>query len=294
MLRVSQQEIKQQSLEHPRYTVTLNGSQITVAVYGVVEFLRVHPVARAVVATLGVILTIAGVAAFLGLDIPSIGIVHRPSGGAMLIAALALLWTATVSGTEFALAFPAEEASKERLQAEQRFAESSSPEDAVNVDLKRLNEYYLINQSQARSSFRWAVISMCIGLGTIIAGIWMFYFRENQHDSFMTGLSTAAGCVVNIVSVLFLSLHSKTQDRSLYYYQQLAAMQKLFLAIRLLDAVPELGEKKTARDMVIKELLAMSREGARGNGRQASLRSRSSAGPRQRQSKARDSEEAAS
>lgn len=164
----------------------------------------------------------------------------------------------------------------------------------MNVDLKRLNEYYLINQSQARSSFRWAVISMCIGLGTIIAGIWMFYFRENQHDSFMTGLSTAAGCVVNIVSVLFLSLHSKTQDRSLYYYQQLAAMQKLFLAIRLLDAVPELGEKKTARDMVIKELLAMSREGARGNGRQASLRSRSSAGPRQRQSKARDSEEAAS
>jgi hypothetical protein len=47
------------------------------------------------------------------------------------------------------------QASKERQIAEKKFEESNTPEDALNLDLKRLDEYYVINQAQARSSFRW-------------------------------------------------------------------------------------------------------------------------------------------
>lgn len=253
----------------PRHTVTLSGSRGAVATYGVVEFLRAHLFARVLVATIGVVLAIIGVMTFVGYRLPGIAAGVSP----MLAIFLTpwLLWAATVSGPEFKLVFPAEQASKERQQAEQQFAASSTPEDALALDLKRLNEYYQINQGQARSSFGWAIFAMFLGLGTIIAGVWVFYFRTPQPDIFMTGLSTGAGCLVNAISGLFLYLHSRTQERSLYYYQQLAAMQKLSMAIRLVDAHQDATQQRTARDLVIKELLAMSREVARGSGGHSTL-----------------------
>jgi hypothetical protein len=170
-----------------------------------------------------------------------------------------LLWVATISGPTFQLVFPAAQASKERQLAEKQFDESQAPEDALKVDLKRLTEYYVINQAQARSSFRWAVFSMFIGFGTIIAGIRLFYFRESQPDKFMASPSTAAGCVVSLISGLFLNLHSKTQDQSLRYYEQLSQLQKLSIAIRLVDSHTDADKQTEARNLVIRELLAESK-----------------------------------
>lgn len=166
---------------------------------------------------------------------------------------------ATVSGPSFELIFPAAKASAERRIAEQQFDKTQTPEDALDLDFKRLNEYYAINQSQARSSFRWAKLSMLVGFATIIFGIWLFYFRPTQPDKFMSTLSAATGCVINIVSGLFLRLHSQTQDRALHYFEPLARLQRLSLAMRLVDAHRESSEQTLARNQVIRELLASSR-----------------------------------
>jgi hypothetical protein len=235
-------------------TVTMGSSQWSVATYGIVEFLRVHPYWRAVVALLGVAAGLALVATYVGLKIPGVAF-----GYIFILVAPWLLWVATVSGPAFQLVFPAAQASKERQIAEKQFDESHTPEDALKLDLKRLNEYYVINQTQARSSFRWAVFSMFVGFGTIIVGIWLFYFRATQPDKFMAALSTAAGCVVNLISGLFLYLHSKTQDRSLLYYEQLARLQKLSIAMRLVDAHKDPDKQTEARNLVICELLATSK-----------------------------------
>jgi hypothetical protein len=56
--------------------------------------------------------------------------------------------------------------------------------------------------------------------------------RVTQPNKSMASLPTATGLVVNVISGFFLYLYSKTQDRSLYYYQQLAAMQKFSMAMR--------------------------------------------------------------
>jgi hypothetical protein len=233
----------------------MGGSEWSVATYGVVEYLRDHAFCRVLVAILGVIMVIAGVLSFSGIKLPGIGIAGFP----FILIAPWLLWVATVSGPAFRLIFPAAQASNERREAEKQFEQSNTPEDALKLDLTRLNEYYVINQNQARSSFRWAIISMFIGFGTIIFGIWLFYFRATAPDKFMAGLSTAAGCVVNLISCLFLYLHSKTQERSLYYYEQLAGLQKLLLAIRLVDAHKDEATQKDARNLVIRELLDSSK-----------------------------------
>ena len=244
---------------HPRHTVTLGSSRSSAVNYGAIEFLRVHPVWRVVAAVLGIAFVV--VAAGLWVISAYAGSKITPTYIFPLLFFVVpwLLWVATVSGPDFQLVFPVAEASKERQIAEKEFDESNTPEDALNLDLKRLNEYYVINQAQARSSFRWAVFSMFVGFGTIIVGIWLFYFRGTQPDKFMAALSTAAGCIVNLISGLFLYLHSKTQDRSLHYYEQLARLQKLSIAMRLVEAHKEADKQAEARDLVIRELLASSK-----------------------------------
>jgi len=234
-------------------TVTMGSSQWSVATYGIVEYLRVHPFWRAIVAVFGILTGLALITTYAGLKIPGMGFSYI-----FILVAPWLLWVATVAGPSFQLVFPTEQASKERQLAETQFNQSHAPEDALKLDLKRLNEYYVINQAQARSSFRWAVIAMFMGFGTIIVGIWLFYFRSTQPDKFMTSLSTAAGCVVNLISGLFLYLHSKTQDRSLLYYEQLSRLQKLSIAIRMVDEHKDLDTQTEARNLVIRELLAGS------------------------------------
>jgi Na+/proline symporter len=243
-----------------RYVVRMPNSQMGVASYGVVEFLRAHPLARAIVAILGVALIVASILSLGGLKV-----VAWLSGFGiftLIIVSPALLWYATVSGPRFELAFAntspsPDEALKERLEAEKKFEKSNAPEDALKVDLTRLQEYYAMNQGQGRSSFRWAKFSMVAGFITIIGGIWLFYFRNiQQPDKFMAALSTGAGCVVSLVSGLFLHLYSKTQDRSLIYSEKLARMQKLYVAIRLVEAHTDPEKQTDARNFVIKELLA--------------------------------------
>jgi hypothetical protein len=238
-----------------RFTITLPGSKWDIAYYGIVEFLRVHRVWRSAVATLGVLTLVLLVAGFL-VTVPGV-----PTGSTLvfLFIAPSLLWMATVSGPSFQLVFPAAKASAEREIAEKQFDESKTPEDALNLDFKRLSEYYAINQSQARSSFRWAKFSMLVGFATIIAGVWLFYFRPTQPDKFMSTISAATGCVINLVSGLFLRLHSQTQNRALHYYEPLARLQRLSLAIRLVDAHQDPSEQTQARNLVIQELLAGSR-----------------------------------
>ena len=209
------------------------------------------------VAVVGVLCAVAWTISFAGFHLPGLG-----SSTVLMIGGVLLLWSATVSGPTFRLAFPTQDASNERKLAERQFEDSKTPEGALKVDLKRINEYYTINQKQAISSFRWAIFSMLLGLGTIIAGIWFFYLRNASPDTFMASLSTAAGCVINLISGLFLYLHTKTQERSLYYYQQLARIQKLSVAITLIEADSDEANKREGRNLVIRELIQGTREPA--------------------------------
>jgi hypothetical protein len=257
----------EQPLKQARYTSTLGGSQLSVVKYGIVEFLRTHKLWRATVAFVGVSMGILFVASMAGLKIPGVSQINITV--MFFLVCPELIWLATVSGPEFELTFPTKDASKERILAQEKFEETKAPEDALELDMKRLNEYYVINQTQARSSFRWAVFTMLLGFGTIIGGVWIFYFGKTP-DAFMASLSTAAGIVVQFISGLFLYLHTKTQDRSLHYFQQLGRLQRVSIAIRLAEAHQEPEQKRDARNLLIKELLASSQLPTDATGKLAS------------------------
>lgn len=233
-----------------KFTLTLNGSLTSVVKYGAVQFLKQNKIARVSVAITAVGLLALTVIIFLGITRLTTSTAILPALGG-----LQLLWLATVAGSEFEVTFPAQDAAKERQKAEEELKDSKDPNDVLDLDFKRLNEYYIINQTQAKSSFRWAVFAMLFGLTTIITGIWLFYFKRDVPDTFMASLSTAAGLVVNVVSGLFLYLHHKTQERSLHYYRQLARIQNIALAMKLAESQPNEDAKSEARNKVIDQLL---------------------------------------
>lgn len=230
--------------------MTFDGSTASVVKYGIIQFLRGNKISRALTAVLAVGMLVLGVVIFIGLTrIPQYASIMLGFG------AFQLLWLVTIAGNEFTLTFPIQDATKERQKAEQDVKESKDPNDILTLDFKRLNEYYVINQNQAKSSFRWAVFAMLFGFATIVSGIWLFYFKRDVPDTFMASLSTAAGVVVNLVSGMFLYLHHKTQERSLHYYGQLSRIQNVALAIRLVEAQPDDEAKIESRNKVIDQLL---------------------------------------
>src|SRR5205823_2334470 len=134
--------------------------------YGITNYLKNHRFARAAVAFVGVACVLIYVTGFVA----SFSSIKFPIQGnfALFFVGLALIWFVVLSGSEFQLHFGADEESSERDETERMLEASADPEDALKLDLKRLNQYYAINQSQARASFFWAVVAMLVGFATII------------------------------------------------------------------------------------------------------------------------------
>lgn len=243
----------QEQADKPRWVHTLSPPWTTEQ-YGVVQFLRAYPKCRWIVGSFAALVCltpiISMVSSIFGFKI---GIDYIPA----ILIGPGLIYLTTISGPQFEVVFPQRQAAQEREKAEKQFEETKTVEDALRVDFTRLNEYYTINQAQAQSSFRWAIFSMLLGFGTIISGIWIFYFHKTTPDTFMASLSAAAGIVVNIIGGVFLHLHSKIQDRALLYYQELSRLRRLSIAIRLAEAHEDQTEKQNARNLVIRELVAL-------------------------------------
>src|SRR5262249_36326180 len=81
--------------------------------------------------------------------------------------------------------------------------------DTIQLNLNQLSEYYTINKSQARNSFRASVTAIIIGFITIIVGIWFFYFSEHPNQN-LTYMSVIGGVLVQFIGgALFLSVQQE-------------------------------------------------------------------------------------
>src|SRR5712692_6942823 len=126
---------EQAAASSARWVHTLNGPWRT-ETYGIVAYLRVHPAYRRIVAVVGVVACILAVAGWTGL-IPGLSFKYV----AFIIIGPWLLHVATISGPEFEVTFPQRQAAQEREEAEKKFGESKTAENALKLDLTRLNEY---------------------------------------------------------------------------------------------------------------------------------------------------------
>jgi hypothetical protein len=233
--------------------VRLTGSLGNVFLVAAIGYMRRHPWTRAFAACIGV-LFFAGW--FAGL--PWFRSNYSLAGAALLVFAAAV---GSSKEVDLYIGEPEEVVERREVEERLKIQGTANPYEFLDLDSKRLSEYYVINQNQARSGFRWAIAVMLLGFGTVIGGVWIFYLRTESQDRTLTGLSVVAGLLTDLIAATFLYLNNNTQKLALYYYGRLASLQNLALSIRLADAHEDAAAKAAARNRIIDRLLELASAG---------------------------------
>lgn len=148
---------------------------------------------------------------------------------------------------------------QERAELRKDLAEKPVPDvlNTIRLSLNQLNEYYVINKSQARNSFRFSVFAVVAGLITLISGIWYFYLRS-QPNVELTIISSAAGVLTTFIGGAYFYLYRKSLEQLNFFFGQLVRMQDTMLSIRLCEDIVDQVKKETIREKIILDLLARS------------------------------------
>lgn len=145
---------------------------------------------------------------------------------------------------------------QEREEIQQRIDRETRPDitDNILLNLNQINEYYTINKSQARSSFRSSVFAIIVGLLTIVGGVWIFYLQPESNVQLAT-VSTVGGVLAEFIGAAYFVLYNKTMDQANHLHDRLVKMQDTMLAISLCDRLEDNPSRHDAIKQVITALL---------------------------------------
>jgi hypothetical protein len=145
---------------------------------------------------------------------------------------------------------------QEREEIQQRIDQETQPDitDNILLNLNQINEYYTINKSQARSSFRSSVFAIIVGLLTIIGGVWIYYLQPESNVQ-LAAVSTMGGLLAEFIGAAYFVLYNKTMDQANRLHDRLVKMQETMLAINLCGQLEEGPSRHDAIKQVITALL---------------------------------------
>ena len=148
---------------------------------------------------------------------------------------------------------------EERNKIRERITKTEKPNvlDTIQLNLNQLSEYYTINKSQARNSFRFSVFAIISGLATIIAGIWFFYLQENPNIG-LTAISSVSGVLIQFIGAAYFYLYRKSLEQLNFFFSQLVKMQDMMLSVKLCEEVSPPEKQIELREKVIITLLERS------------------------------------
>jgi hypothetical protein len=192
------------------------------------------------------------------------------------------------------------ELGEERKVLEQRLTDRSpsesgaSPEKeelfdaSLELNLNQLREYYVINKSQARSSFRMGVASVLLGLSAILVGVGLVYAGGGGKTHIGVAVVTAvAGLLAQFIGASCFYLFNKAQEQSIHYYDRLTELQGTLLAVQLAGSITKTDLADATRQEIVFALVKWTPE-ARLPGRRNGTRPRSTTGGRRRNQEVTD------
>lgn len=225
--------------------VLLGGS---LAVWAAAPFLFVSEVARDVARVAPVVAAVAGLLAILGLAAYT-GV--KVKGGGLIQIEL-------------------ESLREERQTIQERLLEKPKADiiDTIQLNLNQLSEYYVINKSQARNSFRFSVFAVVTGLLTLLAGVWFFYLRTRPNIE-MTIISGVAGVLIQFIGGAYFYLYRKSLEQLNFFFGQLVKMQDTMLSVKLCEQITPEEKQVSLRERIILTLLERSSSALLGGTREA-------------------------
>ncbi len=185
---------------------------------------------------------------------------------------LSLMSFTKIKITSSGIAVELDSIHEERRRIEKRLSQQPKPDilDTIQLNLNQLTEYYTINKSQARSSFRFSVFAVIVGFITLVAGIWIFYYKENPNIS-LAAVTTLSGTLVQFIGAAYFYLYRKSLEQLNFFFHQLVKMQDTMLSIKLCEQISPTEKQMQLREKIILTLLERSSEAKNNIGKVTKL-----------------------
>jgi len=244
----------------------------------IIESLRRNPKARAwltalCLALLGGSLTVWAVSPFLFVPDVAKDVARVAPMVAVVAGFLGFLGLAAYTGVKVkggGLRIELESLREERQTIQERLLEKPKADiiDTIQLNLNQLSEYYVINKSQARNSFRFSVFAVVTGLLTLLAGVWFFYLQPTPNIE-MTVISGVAGVLIQFIGAAYFYLYRKSLEQLNFFFGQLVKMQDTMLSVKLCEQISPEEKQVALRERIILTLLDRSSPALLGGARAA-------------------------
>ena len=108
--------------------------------------------------------------------------------------------------------------------------------DIILLNLNRLSEYYTINLAQAKNSYRYSIIGVCIGTLIFIYCVWSFIGNDNANIT-VTIIGSIMGIITDFIAATYFYLYKKSIEQLNMYFKELIKIQDTMLAIELCNKI---------------------------------------------------------
>jgi hypothetical protein len=122
----------------------------------------------------------------------------------------------------------------------------------IEDSLAELKDYYKINKEQARSSFNVSVIALFSGLLFLVLG---------THFLGASKLTVLSSVLPNVIGGAYLYLYKESMSRLSDFHNKLLAIQKIMLAVTLVDKIEDDRKRDQMIEHLITELMKHSANG---------------------------------
>ncbi len=127
--------------------------------------------------------------------------------------------------------------------------------NTIQLNLNQTTEYYTINKSQARQSFRASMIAIIAGLITILIGIWFMYFKGNVTAS---TISIVSSVLLEVIGGMYFYVYKKSLEQLNFFYEKLEKTQDTMVAIELTNSINDEARKIELQEKIIVNLIERS------------------------------------
>lgn len=179
-------------------------------------------------------------------------------GFVLAAVAVASYSESTTAGLEIELAPLKEE--RRRLEAAISGGREPDVFRRLELNLNQIAEYYTINKSQSRNSFRFGVGAVTAGMVLLAVAIAVYLSDESGRLTPAT-ITAVSGVLVQFIGGSAMYLYNKSLGLLNMFYERLADLQETMLAVILTDQISDEGRKDDVRAELIRSLMARSRVG---------------------------------
>ena len=150
---------------------------------------------------------------------------------------------------------------KRRIDEERRVLQEKLKKENMDIfnsiqnNLNQLQDYYLINTSQAKKSFFFSMLASVLGLLLIFLGIIFYYFFNDQYRTTITALTTFSGILSQFIGGSYFILYKKSISQLNFFYSQLIKSQDFMLAIDLSESIEDEEKRFKLTENIINSLI---------------------------------------